>query len=400
MAKLADILKEITCQYQKQSDENCEVSGICFDSRQVKPGDLFICISGLNSDGHRFVPQAIEKGAAAILAEHQLEVPEGVAVAVVPDTRAAMPLTAAAFYQYPSRRLRLIGVTGTNGKTTTTWLIQSILEYYGKKTGVIGTIRTMIDGIEADAARTTPEAPDIEKFLDLCCRHGADYAVMEVSSHALDLGRVAALEYCQGIFTNLTQDHLDYHHTMEAYKQAKCKLFEMITPEDGHTCIINLDDPAAPDFIRACRAKVLTCSLHPGADLYVEDLSMDAAGTSFVYCWQDVKQPVHMALVGDFNVHNALGAIASAIAEGVPHAVIAEALAKIEGVPGRFQPVSLGRISSDIQGYKVRSEVKKDNSSNHHDHNGIQQFKPYGVAHSVHIALAKKLGAEDSSSCQ
>lgn len=351
MAKLSEILKETSCKYQKKEDANCSITGISFDSRHVSPGDLFICISGLHSDGHQFVPQAIEKGAAAILAERELEVPAHVGVAIVEDTRVAMAQAAAAFYQYPSRKLKLIGVTGTNGKTTTTWLIRSILEHWGKKTGVMGTIKTLVDGIEAEASRTTPEAPDIEKFLALCCEHQAEYAVMEVSSHALSLGRVQCLNYQQAIFTNLTQDHLDYHHTMEAYRQAKCKLFEMVQPGSEHVCIINLDDASAPAFIQVSKAPVVTCSLHPNADLYVEDLQMDASGTSFVYCWKEQKYPVHMKLVGDFNVHNALGAIASALCEKVPPEIIQEALGQIQGVPGRFQPVYEGQDYTVIVDY-------------------------------------------------
>ncbi len=343
MARLAEILKETSCKYRKKMDEDCIVTGIAFDSRHVKPGDLFICIVGLHSDGHQFIPQAITQGATAILAEKAVEVPADIAVAMVPDTRKAMAQVAAAFYGYPSQRLKLIGVTGTNGKTTTTWLIRSILEHWGKKTGIMGTIHTRIDEIEADAARTTPEAPDIEKFLALCCQHQAEYVVMEVSSHALSLDRVDGLSYHQAIFTNLTQDHLDYHHTMEAYLEAKCKLFQMIQPERGNVCIVNVDDPAASAFIKAAQAPVVTCSLHPGADLYIEDLHMDASGTSFVYCWKGKKYPVHMTLVGDFNVHNALGAIASALCENVPPEVIREALKNIRGVPGRFQSVNEGQ---------------------------------------------------------
>ena len=353
MMKLAEVLQNISCIYQKKKDAETVVSGIVFDSRQVQPGDLFVCITGMNTDGHRFVPQAVAKGAAAVLAEHEVELPENadVAVAIVKDTRQAMAQAAAAFYRYPSRRLRLIGVTGTNGKTTTTWLIRSILEYWGKKTGVMGTIRTMIDDVEADASRTTPEAPDIEKFLALCCQHRAEYAVMEVSSHALSLGRVQCMQYRQAIFTNLTQDHLDYHHTMEAYCQAKCELFRMVQPAPGNVCIVNRDDPFAESFIQAAKAPVITCSLHSGADLFVKDLQMNAAGTSFLFVWKEKSYPVHMKLVGDFNVHNALSAIASALCEGVPPETIREALCHVEGVPGRFQPVAEGQDYAVIVDY-------------------------------------------------
>jgi UDP-N-acetylmuramoyl-L-alanyl-D-glutamate--2,6-diaminopimelate ligase len=319
------------------------VTGIAYDSRQVARGQVFVALKGLHADGAAFARQAIERGAAAVVSEQPA--PPGVPVVNVPwatveDARLALALLAAAFYRHPSADMRVVGITGTNGKTTTAYLIASIFEAADIRCGVLGTVAYRIGPGENDvreAARTTPEAPDVQGLLREMVDRGCGACAMEVSSHALSLRRVDGMTFAAGVFTNLTRDHLDFHEDMEAYFQAKRRLFEML-PRDAPS-LINIDDPRGGALAEA-GGRPVTYAINRPADIAPGPLSFSLEGLSF-----DVRTPrgtvhVRSKLVGRPNVYNILAAISTATALDVPFDAIERGLQALDGVPGRFQVVS------------------------------------------------------------
>lgn len=328
-----------------------EVSGISYDSRTVRPGSLFICIKGFKTDGHIYIEQAINNGAVAILAQDEVDIPLPVTIIRSLDTRKALPKIAANFYSNPSKKLRLIGVTGTNGKTTITHLIKSILEEAGKKVGIMGTLYAKIGNIEKDLKHTTPEAVEIEQFMSIASEEKTDYVVMEVSSHALDLHRVDELDFNIGIFSNLSQDHLDYHQNMEQYRKAKLKLFKMVSLDDENFNLVNMDDSNAKYFMESSNARTFTYGINETADVQAINIDISLKGTSFVVKYQDNEFKINMKLVGLFSIYNALAAIALALKENIEPEIIKRALEKVSGVPGRFEQVDCGQEFSVIVDY-------------------------------------------------
>jgi UDP-N-acetylmuramoyl-L-alanyl-D-glutamate--2,6-diaminopimelate ligase len=309
-----------------------EVAGLAYDSRRVGPGTLFFCVPGERTDGHDFAPRAIEDGAAALVVERELELP--VTQVVVADARTAMAPLAARFWSDPTRELRVVGVTGTNGKTTTAFLIREVLEAAGVRCGLLGTVKQVVGGVEEEVERTTPEAIDLQATFRRMLDGGDGACAMEVSSHALALHRADAIQFEVALFTNLTQDHLDFHADMEDYFRAKRTLFE-IGPE--HT-IVNFDDPygrrLAEDF------DALTFSADGAdADFSARDATFDATGARFKVGEVEVRT----RLPGHFNVSNALAAFAAASTIGVDDVVVAEALAAASPPPGRFEPIEEGQ---------------------------------------------------------
>ena len=303
----------------------------------MKPGTVFFALRGVNADGARFVPQAIANGAIAVVAE--TAAPAGIAVPwiQVPSARAALAEMAAAFYGNPSEELALVGITGTNGKTTTSYVLSSIFEAAGIKCGRIGTIGYRVGGREVDAARTTPEAPELQRMLRDMVKEGCGACVMEVSSHALALRRADELRFAAGIFTNLTRDHLDFHGDMESYFAAKRRLFEILP--DGAVGVINVDDRRGADLAAAARRPV-TYAIDAAADVRPGPLTFSLDGLSF-----DVRTPrgtfhVRSPLVGRPNAYNILAASAAAMALDVPFSAIEAGVSNLENVPGRFQVVS------------------------------------------------------------
>jgi UDP-N-acetylmuramoyl-L-alanyl-D-glutamate--2,6-diaminopimelate ligase len=316
---------------------DADVRSLAYDSRQVEAGALFIALKGLNTAGVNFAADAITRGAIAVVAEQPPPSPVGAAWIEVTDARAAMALLAAEFYGHPSRSLSVVGITGTNGKTTTAYLLRSVFEAAGKKCGLLGTVTYSIGDEELPAARTTPEAPDVQKMLRRMVDSGCGACVMEVSSHALALRRVDETRFAAGVFTNLTRDHLDYHGDMESYFSAKKRLFEMLPP--GTPGIINVDDPRG-ETLRKTISRPLTYALNKTADVTPGPLSLTLTGLEF-----DVRTPkgdVHVKsrLVGRPNVSNILATVATAMALDLPTAAIERGLAGLSGVPGRFQIVS------------------------------------------------------------
>jgi UDP-N-acetylmuramoyl-L-alanyl-D-glutamate--2,6-diaminopimelate ligase len=314
-----------------------EVSSIVYDSRQTQRGSVFVALRGVNADGARFAPQAIQKGAIAVVAETAPPGGAGAPWVQVDDARLALASLAAAFFGHPSEELLLTGITGTNGKTTTSYILASIFEAAGIRCGRIGTVGYRIGDREFEAARTTPEAPDLQQMLREMVTQGCGACVMEVSSHALALRRADALRFAAGIFTNLTRDHLDYHGDMEAYFTAKRRLFELLP--DGAVGVINVDDRRGVDLVGIARRPV-TYAIDAPADVRPGPLSFSLDGLAF-----DVRTPrgqlsVRSRLVGRPNAYNILAASAAAMALDLSFSAIEKGIAALEEVPGRFQVVS------------------------------------------------------------
>ena len=305
-----------------------EVDSVTHDSRAVAPGALFCCVPGGAFDGHDFAAAAVAAGATALLVEHHLAVDRP--QVVVPSVRRAMPLAAAAVLGHPSRALTVVGVTGTNGKTTVTHMLRSALEAGGRPTGVIGTI---------GGRRTTPEGPELQAMLAGFVDGGIPAVAIEVSSHALEQHRVDGIRFAAAVFTNLSQDHLDFHRTMDAYFGAKARLFETGRTE---LAVINADDPWGLRLTAMVRVPVCTYSM---AD--ASDLTTSLAGSSFVWRGEQVRLP----LAGRLNVSNALAAATTASALGVPAGEVAAGLSALAGVPGRFERVDAGQPFAVVVDY-------------------------------------------------
>ncbi|CAB4242939.1 UDP-N-acetylmuramoyl-L-alanyl-D-glutamate--2, 6-diaminopimelate ligase [Methylacidimicrobium sp. AP8] len=321
------------------------VLGLCYDSRLVKPGDLFFAWHGAKVDGHRFVPEAVGKGAVAVVGEKE---PKRVSAPVpyvrVDNARAALARMADRFFDHPSGSMDIVGVTGTNGKTTTSFLLHHILERSGRKCGLVGTVRYSLGGRTLPASRTTPEGSDLQKLLSEMREGGCRAAVLEVSSHALAQGRVEGIDFTVGVFTNLTSDHLDFHGSRERYAAAKALLFERVASSEkreGGAAVLNADDSAwrALDAVPRRPKTVLLYSAQgvPGADFRAEEVRKDASGSSFRLRYPGGSLPVRVPLLGSFNVENVLAAFAAASALGISPPETAGALADFPGVPGRME---------------------------------------------------------------
>ncbi len=315
------------------ADLSMEITGVSYDSRKTLPGHLFVAITGFAADGHRFIPSAMEKGAVVVLCERP---PQGnVPYVRVPSSRQALAVLGANWYGHPAQKLTVIGVTGTNGKTTTTCLLKEVLEQVvGAKVGLIGTIENKIGQQVIPTERTTPESWELQGLFAQMVEAGCTHVVMEVSSHALALHRVDAIPFAVGIFTNLTEDHLDFHKTMAAYGQAKARLFQLCAKG-----VINLDDPAAATMQRAAACPCMTVSAQGQADVYAEDVALMADGVRFTAVYQEKRTPVRLGIPGEFSVCNALSVLGGALALGLSLEDIAQALAKAHSVKGRVEVV-------------------------------------------------------------
>jgi UDP-N-acetylmuramoyl-L-alanyl-D-glutamate--2,6-diaminopimelate ligase len=310
-----------------------EVTALAFDHREVRPGTLFFCVRGFSRDGHDFAAEAVAAGASALVVERALGV--GVPEILVPDVRAAMAPAAARLHGDPTRELQVVGVTGTNGKTTTCYLVRSLLEAAGRQTGLLGTVATIVGGREEPVVHTTPEAIHLQRTFRRMLDAGDEVCAMEVSSHALALGRADAIHWTAALFTNLTQDHLDFHATMEEYYVAKRALFEA----GPQTMIVNIDDSYGERLAREFPQAITTGIDNPAASLRAVRVKTGLAGSEFELDGMQLNTP----LPGRFNVLNALGAIAAARTLGVDDATIAAALSQAARVPGRFEPVDEGQ---------------------------------------------------------
>lgn len=326
-----------------------DISGITADSRQVRPGMLFVAIAGFTHDGHQFTSDAVSRGAAAVVIERVISAPHGVARIAVPNSREALGRLSSAFYRHPSRELSVIGITGTNGKGTTAYLIEAILNRAGRPCGIIGTMGAKIGETTLDLERTTPEAPELQRLLREMAERRMRYAAVEVASHALALHRVTGMRFAAAVFTNLTQDHLDFHKTFEAYLAAKRRLFEMVEP-DG-VAVVNADDPSGEAMARASRAHVVTYGITSRADVRATDVRLHLGGADVRVETPHGGAALRTRLHGRFNAYNALAAIAVAQWAGVSLEALAPALVTFPGVPGRFEAVHEGQPFAVVVDY-------------------------------------------------
>lgn len=329
--------------------------GIAYDSRQVERDFVFVAVKGFKTDGHLYVPDAVERGACAVVLQEAIPVPEGVSRALAADTRKSLAQVAARFYGYPARKMKMVGVTGTNGKTTTTNLINAIHREHGLQTGLIGTIHNRIGDRVLPVAHTTPESADLQRLLAKMVDAGVQAVAMEVSSHALVLSRVEECAFDIAVFTNLTQDHLDFHGDMQQYLAAKSLLFAGLGQDihkPGPGCaVVNADDPAAEYIIKACRVPVLTYGLGSAADIKGRDVQVTARGVAFQAVVGADKIDLQLRLTGKFNVYNALAAVAAGVADNIPLPTIKRALEQVPGVPGRFELVDCGQPFAVVVDY-------------------------------------------------
>lgn len=320
-----------------------EVSGISTDSRRVRPGELFVALKGGHVDGRKFIAEAVSRGAAAVLYEGDGQSgAEGATSVLVEDARDALAAIASRFYGRPSESLALAGITGTNGKTSTAYILRSILEDAGLRTGLIGTIRYSIGEKTKTGDFTTPEPQDFQGLLREMLEAGMSHVVAEVSSHALALRRVDYTKFSVAVFTNLTRDHLDFHPSMEDYFECKKRLFTELLDADG-TAVINLDDPYGIKLKSAVNGKMLTYGFEEGADLFGEDLRVGPEGMRFNISYRGERYPVESGLLGAPNAQNILAAAGAALSMGVSWEAIAAGVRDLKGVEGRFERVELGQ---------------------------------------------------------
>jgi UDP-N-acetylmuramoyl-L-alanyl-D-glutamate--2,6-diaminopimelate ligase len=325
-----------------------EISGLAYDSRRVAPGTLFFCVTGFQRDGHEYAPEAIDHGAVALVVERSLGL--GVPEVLVDSARAAMGPAAARFHGDPTARLRVVGVTGTNGKTTTAFIVRALLEATGARCGLLGTVKSVIGGVEREVTRTTPEAIDLQADFRAMLDAGDAGCAMEVSSHALELRRTDGIRFSAAVFTNLTQDHLDFHPTMEDYFLAKRSLFVPADPDQPPpgVSVVSVDDPYGRRLADEL-AGAVTFALDAEADYRARDLRMGFAGCELTLETPAGSRPVSLPLPGRFNVANALGALAAVHAlslrggDEIPLDTLVAALERGAPVPGRFEPVDEGQ---------------------------------------------------------
>jgi len=345
---LAELI--VGAELELRGDGSVELSGVAYDSGQVEPGTLFVCVPGMRVDGHAYAAAAADRGAVALVVERYLELP--LPQVRVPDARAAMAKLAARWYDDPTAELALVGITGTNGKTTTAFLLHAILRAGGTQTGLLGTVKSVVGGQEEGVTRTTPEAIDLQRTLRRMVEAGDTACVMEVSSHALELGRTTGLCFDVGAFTNLTQDHLDFHAGLEGYFAAKKKLFEGQAFAGGdppRRAVINVGDDYGARLATELAAEgdspeLITFSAKGGeATFRASKIEFDAQGSRFLCRWPDGELDIEIPLPGDFNVENALCALALTHALGESVEAGAHALRAVERVPGRFEPVEEGQ---------------------------------------------------------
>ncbi|MFW5979820.1 MAG: UDP-N-acetylmuramoyl-L-alanyl-D-glutamate--2,6-diaminopimelate ligase [Halanaerobiales bacterium] len=346
--KLKKIIKNISTE-KVIGNTSIEIDHITHDSRKVKNNTLFICIEGFNTDGHIYIEEAINKGASAIVVEKKPEkYHEKITYIKVNNSRKAMSYMAEAFYNNPLENLKLIGVTGTNGKTTTTYLIKAILDSAGYKTGLIGTINNIIGSKKEPAGRTTPKSLELYRLFARMIKNNVEIVVMEVSSHALDLERVTGMEFDITVFTNLSQDHLDYHKSFKNYLNAKCKLFQQ-TSQEGYS-IINIDDKYSKEIISASAGHIYTYSHNnKNSDLIASDIKINTKSVS--YKTNIFPGKITVNLSGSFNVYNSLAAIAVAEVMSISFEYIKYGLQNIKGVPGRFELIEEGQPFNIIVDY-------------------------------------------------
>jgi UDP-N-acetylmuramoyl-L-alanyl-D-glutamate--2,6-diaminopimelate ligase len=339
-----------------------EISGLCYDSRSASPGDLFFAVQGTFCDGSRYALEAVERGGVAVLTDKPIEPRPSVPVALVKDARSAKAHVASVFYRHPSRRLDCVGITGTNGKTTVSYMLNSILEQDGRPTGLVGTICHRIGEKSVPSTNTTPDPIDLQRYLAEMVDQNLSAAVMEVSSHALVQARVGLLHFKAGVFTNLTREHLDYHITMEEYERAKSLLFASLP--NSATAVINADDPAAGAMQEACRCPVVRYGFSRGVEVTAELRRMDIDGFSMILKTPKGDVDVTSRLPGRFNVMNAMAASAAAMALGASLAAVKSGFESLKSIKGRLESIDCGQDFRIIVDYAHTSDALMNLLSN------------------------------------
>lgn len=353
--KLIDLLNELPSKTIVGDPSEIDITGLVYDPLRVKPGFLYVAINIYTQldkieipDGHDVVDDAIKNGAAAVVLQKDMDVPDSVVKIVVPDSRYALALLANKFYDYPSRDIRMIGITGTNGKTTTTHIVESILmQKY--RVGLIGTLYYKINGKIHKSKDTTPEPPDLQEIFTHMKNEKVQYCAMEVSSHGIEFFRVQGVVYDAAVFTNLTQDHLDFHKTLENYRNTKLKLFSWLKEDDY--AIVNIDDSSASYFMGATKGKILKYGIKNPADISAKNIEMTIKGMKFTLVTPDGEIDVMPKLVGTFNIYNILAAVAVSWSEGFDLETIKKGLEENIKVSGRFELVDKGQDFSVVVDY-------------------------------------------------
>jgi UDP-N-acetylmuramoyl-L-alanyl-D-glutamate--2,6-diaminopimelate ligase len=326
--------------------ERKDISSICYDSRKVKENSVFVAIKGVNTNGHRFILDAINNGATAVILDDNKVVPDDIFVhekkakILVANSRKALAEISCALYKNPSEKIKLIGITGTNGKTTTTYFIKSILETAGEKTGLIGTITNYIGDAEVKSSLTTPESNDLNELLFRMYNEGCSHAVMEVSSHSLVMNRVYGLNFSSAVFTNITSDHLDFHITFENYLNAKKILFDSLN--SSSVAIYNSDDSHSKKLVSDTKANLVSYGTSSNSDFVLKNINYDLSGTTFTVEHKGNSFPVSTSLIGKFNAYNACAAFVVGFTSGIKKEKIVEGIKNTKQVPGRFEVISKG----------------------------------------------------------
>lgn len=350
---LSDLVKNIRVLKIAGSDQ-IDINGISYDSRLVEKGNLFVAVKGFKTDGHLYIDHAVESGARAVMVQKDSAVPEGITRVLVENTRVALAQVSADFYGHPSQELKVVGVTGTNGKTTTTHLISSVFRLSGIKTGLVGTIANHIGDRVLDVRHTTPESTDLQKLMREMVDEGVEVAVIEVSSHALSLERVTGCEFDVAVFTNLSQDHLDFHKDMDDYLEAKVRLFKGISggvKKGPKFVVVNRDDPYADNIISASGVPAITYGLSGNPDVKAVNIKIREQGCSFTAEYRQGAFPLNMKLAGLFNVYNTLAALAVGLAAGFDPSLVVKSLESVKGIPGRFELVDCGQDFTVVVDY-------------------------------------------------
>jgi len=343
---LSDLIKILPDVITVEGSVDVEIKSVVDDSRRVKEGSLFVAVIGEKFDGHDFISYVIKNGAKAVIGEKSLHFNDDVTYVRVKDSRKALAICSAWFYGFPGEKLKLIGVTGTSGKTTTTYLIRSMLKEVGVRSGLIGTIANIINNSKHPASYTTPGALELNQLFSQMLKQNIEYVVMEVSSHSLKFHRVEGLQFEVGAFTNLTRDHLDFHKSFDDYFASKQKLFRQ-----SKRAVINIDDKSGQRLLKVIDIPALTYGIENPADLMAQNIRQTTKGVSYDLVYNNMRYPVSYGVPGLFSVYNSLSAIATGISLDFPIDALINALRKVEGVPGRFELIKNNRDITVIVDY-------------------------------------------------
>jgi len=367
MVRLTDLLPAIAVK-EIYGFTEIPVEGITYDSRQVRPGYIFVAISGYREDGNVYIPQALEAGASVVVSSRKTEKlvrpakwGGSATQIIVEDPRKALAKLATAFYRYPSDKLNIIGITGTNGKTTVSYFTEAIFKENGEKVAVLGTIAYRLGEETLPALTTTPQSSDLQEILKKLVDKEFTTAILEVSSHALSLERVEGCEFDSAIFTNLSREHLDFHKTMEEYLEAKIRLFSTLGKDARKKreklAVLNLDDPSTEKFIHSTKAKIITYGIERGAEVLAKSIKLDLEKTAFTLVSPEGEVRISLPLVGKYNIYNALAASSVAIGQGISLALIRSGLESVSSIPGRFERIDYGQPFTVIVDYAHTHEA-------------------------------------------